>query len=126
MEQSLDIRQDITVVEVPKLGKEAAMKAINEWGQPKSKSTHLVSCTTSSVEMPGVDYQLTKLLGLHSSVKHFFMYQQEPVLFILDEMRKESGDEGLKTIGEGLEWGVLFGFGPGLTVETVVLHSLCT
>ncbi|CAN1219145.1 Chalcone synthase 1, partial [Linum perenne] len=30
------------------------------------------------------------------------------------------------TNGEGLEWGVLFGFGPGLTVETVVLHSLST
>jgi hypothetical protein len=29
-------------VEVPKLGKEAATKAINEWGQPKSKITHLV------------------------------------------------------------------------------------
>lgn len=48
------------------------------------------------------------------------------VLFILDEMRMKSGEEGLKTTGEGLEWGVLFGFGPGLTVEIVVLHSLCT
>ncbi|CAN1161777.1 Chalcone synthase 3 [Linum perenne] len=33
---------------------------------------------------------------------------------------------GKLTNGEGLEWGVLFGFGPGLTVETVVLHSLST
>lgn len=46
------------------------------------------------------------------------------VLFILDEMRKSSAKEGLSTTGEGLEWGVLFGFGPGLTVETVVLHSV--
>lgn len=46
----------------------------------------------------------------------------------MDEMRRKSAEEGLmKTTGtEGLEWGVLFGFGPGLTVETVVLHSLCT
>ncbi|XP_037433305.1 chalcone synthase 2-like [Triticum dicoccoides] len=46
------------------------------------------------------------------------------VLFILDEMRKRSAEEGQTTTGEGLEWGVLFGFGPGLTIETVVLHSV--
>nr|DAD36980.1 TPA_asm: hypothetical protein HUJ06_007621 [Nelumbo nucifera] len=301
MAPSLDARQDMVVVEVPKLGEEAAVKAIKEWGQPKSKITHLVFCTTSGVDMPGADYQLTKLLGLRPSVKRLMMYQQgcygggmvlrlakdlaennrgarvlvvcseitavtfrgpsdthldnllgqalfgdgaaavivgaDPVpgvekplfelvsaaqtilpdshgaidghlrevgliihllkdvprliskniekslveafqplgisdwnsifwiahpggpaildqveeklalkseklratrhilseygnmssacvLFILDEMRKKSIEDGLKTTGEGLEWGVLFGFGPGLTVETVVLHSI--
>ncbi|KAJ7971790.1 Chalcone synthase [Quillaja saponaria] len=301
MAPSLDARQDIAVVEVPKLGKEAAVKAIKQWGQPKSKITHLVFCTTSGVDMPGCDYQLTKLLGLRPSVKRLMMYQQgcfaggtvlrlakdlaennkgarvlvvcseitavtfrgpsdthldsmvgqalfgdgagaliigsEPdttverpifqlvsaaqtilpdsdgaidghlreagltfhllkdvpgiiskniekslneafnpigisdwnslfwivhpggpaildqvevklglkeeklratrnvlseygnmssacVLFILDEMRKKSVEEGKATTGDGLEWGVLFGFGPGLTVETVVLHSV--
>nr|AIV99854.1 chalcone synthase [Iochroma calycinum]AIY22758.1 chalcone synthase [Iochroma calycinum] len=303
MAPSLDARQDIVVVEVPKLGKEAAQKAIKEWGQPKSKITHLVFCTTSGVDMPGADYQLTKLLGLRPSVKRLMMYQQgcfaggtvirlakdlaennkgarvlvvcseitavtfrgpsdthldsmvgqalfgdgaaaiiigsdplpgverplfelvsaaqtllpdsegaidghlrevgltfhllkdvpglisqniekslieafQPlgisdwnsvfwiahpggpaildqvelklglkpeklratrqvlsdygnmssacVLFILDEIRKASAKEGLSTTGEGLDWGVLFGFGPGLTVETVVLHSVST
>ncbi|CAL9058396.1 chalcone synthase 2-like [Musa acuminata AAA Group] len=301
MAPSLDARQDIVVVEVPKLGNEAAVKAIKEWGQPKSKITHLVFCTTSGVDMPGADYQLTKLLGLRPSVNRFMMYQQgcfgggtalrmakdlaennrgawvlvvcseinalsfhgpseshldnlvgqalfgdgaaaiivgadpdpateQPifqlvsasqtilpdsegavdghlrevglifhllkevpalisknierslveafkplgisdwnsifwiahpggpaildqveaklglekekmkatrevlkeygnmasgsVLFILDEMRKRSAEDGKATTGEGLEWGVLFGFGPGLTVETVVLHSI--
>ncbi|KAJ4777686.1 Chalcone synthase [Rhynchospora pubera] len=46
------------------------------------------------------------------------------VLFILDEMRNRSAEEGKATTGDGLDWGVLFGFGPGLTVETVVLHSV--
>nr|CDU46390.1 chalcone synthase [Schizopetalon walkeri] len=302
MAPSLDARQDIVVVEVPKLGKEAAVMAIKEWGQPKSKITHLVFCTTSGVDMPGADYQLTKILGLRPSVKRLMMYQQgcfaggtvlrlakdlaennrgarvlvvcseitavtfrgpsdthldslvgqalfsdgaaalivgsDPdtsvgekpifemvsaaqtilpdsdgaidghlrevgltfhllkdvpglisknieksldeafkplgisdwnslfwiahpggpaildqveiklgpkeekmratrhvlseygnmssacVLFILDEMRKKSVEDGAATTGEGLEWGVLFGFGPGLTVETVVLHSV--
>nr|BAB40786.2 chalcone synthase [Lilium hybrid division I] len=301
MAPSLDVRQDMVVVEVPKLGKEAAAKAIKEWGQPKSKITHLIFCTTSGVDMPGADYQLTKLLGLRPSVNRFMMYQQgcfaggtvlrlakdlaennrgarvlvvcseitavtfrgpseshldslvgqalfgdgaaavivgsDPdtaverplfelvsasqtilpdsegaidghlrevgltfhllkdvpglisknieksltgafaplgisdwnslfwiahpggpaildqvaaklglqkekmratrhvlseygnmssacVLFILDEMRKTSAKMGKATTGEGLDWGVLFGFGPGLTVETVVLHSL--
>ncbi|KAJ1407281.1 Thiolase-like [Sesbania bispinosa] len=283
MAPSLDERQDMVVVEVPRLGKEAATKAIKEWGQPKSKITHLIFCTTSGVDMPGADYQLTKLLGLRPSVmKRYMMYQQgclpvarcfvwpktwlrttkvlvclwfvqrslqshfvapvtlisialsvklclemgscmwtaqtilpdsegaidghlrevgltfhllkdvpgliskniekalveafQPlgisdynsifwiahpggpaildqvetklslkpekmeatrhvlseygnmssacVLFILDEMRRKSIENGLGTTGEGLEWGVLFGFGPGLTVETVVLHSV--
>ncbi|KAG5006352.1 hypothetical protein JHK85_024894 [Glycine max] len=76
MAPSLDARQDMVVVEVPKLGKEAATKAIEEWGQPKSKITHLIFCTTSGVDMPGADYQLTKLLGLRPSVKRYMMYQQ--------------------------------------------------
>ena len=43
-----------------------------------------------------------------------------------DKMRGKCAEDGLKTTREGLEWGVLFGFGPGLTVETVVLHSVAT
>ncbi|RVW29437.1 Chalcone synthase [Vitis vinifera] len=62
MAPSLNIRQEIITAEVPKLGKEAALKALKEWGQPKSKITHLVFCTTSGVEMPGADYKLANLL----------------------------------------------------------------
>nr|P22924.1 RecName: Full=Chalcone synthase B; AltName: Full=Naringenin-chalcone synthase B [Petunia x hybrida]CAA32732.1 chalcone synthase [Petunia x hybrida] len=75
-EPSLDIRQDILVSEIPKLGKEAALKAIGEWGQPKSTITHLVFCTRSGVDMPGADCQLVKLLGLSPSVQRLMMYQQ--------------------------------------------------
>ncbi|RWV81590.1 hypothetical protein GW17_00056972 [Ensete ventricosum] len=50
--------------------------------------------------------------------------QSASVLFIMDEMRKRSATEGHATTGQGCQWGVLFGFGPGLTVETVVLHSV--
>ncbi|KAJ7547381.1 hypothetical protein O6H91_08G083100 [Diphasiastrum complanatum] len=73
---SLDVRQDIAVAEVPKLAKEAAMKAIKEWGQPKSKITHVVFGTTSGVDMPGADFRLTKLLGLRPDVKRVMLYQQ--------------------------------------------------
>ncbi|WJX40253.1 Chitin synthase, class 2 [Trifolium repens] len=45
------------------------------------------------------------------------------VIFILDEMRRKSMEEGKLTTGDGLKWGVLFGFGPGLTMETIALHS---
>ncbi|XWS59193.1 hypothetical protein CRYUN_Cryun08bG0100600 [Craigia yunnanensis] len=273
MAPSLDARQDMTVKGVHKLGKETAAKAIKEWGQPKSKITHLIFCTSSSVDMPGADYQLTKLLALTPSFKRTMIYQQgcfaggtslrlakdlaennkgarvlvvcsentalyfhgvsdtnldtlvaaklfadgagaaigateahlreagltlqlpknipslisnnieksvaeafspvgtitnwnslfyvahlggravidqleaklslkkhklrasrhvlseygnmssASVFFVLDEMRNKSVEEGKPTTSEGLEWGVLLGFGPGLTVETIVLHS---
>ncbi|XP_039143230.1 chalcone synthase 6-4-like [Dioscorea cayenensis subsp. rotundata] len=45
------------------------------------------------------------------------------VFFAMDEMRKRSMAKGLPTAGEGLECGVLHGFGPGLTIETVVLRA---
>ncbi|KAL9260380.1 Chalcone synthase-like protein [Drosera capensis] len=45
------------------------------------------------------------------------------VLFILDEVRKRSVKEGKSTTGKGCEFGALFGFGPGLTVETVIVRS---
>uniref|UniRef100_F6HP33 Chalcone/stilbene synthase N-terminal domain-containing protein n=1 Tax=Vitis vinifera TaxID=29760 RepID=F6HP33_VITVI len=76
MAPSLNIRQEIITAEVPKLGKEAALKALKEWGQPKSKITHLVFCTTSGVEMPGADYKLANLLGLEPSVRRVMLYHQ--------------------------------------------------
>ncbi|KAJ0031729.1 hypothetical protein Pint_13507 [Pistacia integerrima] len=298
---SLDTRQDMAATLIPELGKEAATKAIEEWGQPKSKITHLICCSTMGAFIPGYDYQIVRLLGLDLSINRVMLYQQgcngggtvlriakdlaennkgarvlivcieitlvgfhcptetdvdllvshslfadgsaalivgadlipgvenpifelistaptlvpnspgaicgsirehgltfhigkevpdlisnhiekrlievfhplgitdwnsifwaahpggpaildqveaklglKPeklratrhvlaeygnmssvtVLFILDEVRKKSTKDGLKTTGEGSEWGVLFGFGPGLTIETLVLHSV--
>ncbi|KAG6787743.1 hypothetical protein POTOM_003788 [Populus tomentosa] len=185
---SLDARQEILVTEVPKLGKEAALKAIEEWGQPKSKITHLIFCTSSGIHIPGADHELTKLPGLERSVKRFMIYVKwgcpvtcikwcprllrkalrnawwrhsvhdmgsrtgilcftlsilefeehidftkdklratrnllteygnmwsPSVFFVLDEMRRRSAKEGKATTGEGLDPGVLFGFGPGVT-----------
>uniref|UniRef100_A0A0D9WZN4 Chalcone/stilbene synthase N-terminal domain-containing protein n=1 Tax=Leersia perrieri TaxID=77586 RepID=A0A0D9WZN4_9ORYZ len=45
------------------------------------------------------------------------------VFFVLDEMRRrmEDGAEG-----ESPEWGAMMAFGPGLTVETMVLHATPT
>ncbi|KAJ0963655.1 hypothetical protein J5N97_028777 [Dioscorea zingiberensis] len=76
MAPSLDARHDIVVTQVPKLGHQAASMAIKHWGQPKSRITHLVFCTTSGVDMPGADYQLTKLLSLRHSIKRLMLYQQ--------------------------------------------------
>ncbi|KAB2083208.1 hypothetical protein ES319_A05G250000v1 [Gossypium barbadense] len=71
---SFDVRQDILVKEVPKLGMEAALKAIKEWGQPISKITHLIFCTSSGIDMPSADHKLAKLIGLKPSVQRFMIY----------------------------------------------------
>ncbi|CAD5177707.1 unnamed protein product [Musa acuminata subsp. malaccensis] len=76
MEPSFDARQEIVVEEVPKLAKEAAAKAINEWGRPNSDITHLVFCSISGIDMPGADYRLAKLLGLPLSVNRIMLYGQ--------------------------------------------------
>ncbi|KAI4337877.1 hypothetical protein L6164_016244 [Bauhinia variegata] len=73
---SLNIRQDILIEEVPKLGEKAASKAIKEWGRPKSDITHLIFCSISGVDAPGADYKLVNLLGLNPSVKRFMLYHQ--------------------------------------------------
>jgi chalcone synthase len=46
------------------------------------------------------------------------------VLFILDRVRRSSLARAAASTGGGHHWGVLLGFGPGLTCETVLLRSL--
>ncbi|MED6213193.1 Chitin synthase, class 2 [Stylosanthes scabra] len=60
---------------IPKLGKEATMNAIKEWGQPLSRITHLIFYTTSSFcNSPGADYHLAKLLGLNPTVNRLMIF----------------------------------------------------
>ena len=73
---SLDASQDMVVPRVPKLGKDAALKAMKEWGQLISKNTHLVFSTSAGVDMLGDDFQLTKLHGLNPNINRFMIYQQ--------------------------------------------------
>ena len=47
------------------------------------------------------------------------------VLFVLDQIRKNSVDAGATTTGEGHDFGLLIGIGPGLTIETLLLRSIC-
>ncbi|KAI6678553.1 hypothetical protein NL676_039349 [Syzygium grande] len=223
---SLNPRQDLTIDVLPRLGMEAATKAIEEWGQPKSMITHLVFYSTSGVDMPGVDLRLLKMLGLQRSNNRgarllvvcaettIISFQapsednpvylvsnalfgdgaaamiigaaplpattEQPIFQIISASQsvvpdsdkeiqghhREAGltmrisekvpelisadlgenlaeafrsinvtdwnsifwaphpGEGKATTGEGMEFGVLLGFGPGITIETVVLRSV--
>ncbi|WVZ22912.1 hypothetical protein V8G54_001456 [Vigna mungo] len=80
---------------------------------------------------PAILKQIETMLGLNPDklratkqvLKEYGNMSSACVLFILDEMRRWSLEEGKSSTGEGLKWGVLYGFGPGLTMETIVLHS---
>ncbi|KAF7849310.1 hypothetical protein BT93_L0990 [Corymbia citriodora subsp. variegata] len=65
-----------------------------------------------------------KLKAARQVLEEFGNMVSASVFFMLDEIRKRSIEEGKATTGEGMELGVLLGFGPGLTVETVVLQSV--
>nr|QBF29344.1 chalcone synthase [Crocus sativus] len=64
-----------------------------------------------------------KMRATREVLKEYGNMSSACVIFIMDEMRKKSKEEGKGTTGEGLDLGVLFGFGPGLTVECVVMKS---
>jgi len=73
-EQSLD-KNALLVPGVTKLGKEAAEQALHEWGQPRSRITHLIFHTaTGTVHIPGPDYDQYKLLGLEPTVNRYMLY----------------------------------------------------
>ncbi|XP_042397481.1 phenylpropanoylacetyl-CoA synthase-like [Zingiber officinale] len=74
MTPSFDARQRIVVEEVPRLAKEAADKAINEWGRPVTDITHLVFCSAAGVDLHGADYRLLQLLGLPLHVRRVMLY----------------------------------------------------
>jgi chalcone synthase len=75
MDNSMSARHDIVMEWVPKLAKEAAEKAIKEWGRRVSDITHIVFATTSAINMPGVDLLVAKSLGLSPKVRRVMMYQ---------------------------------------------------
>lgn len=44
------------------------------------------------------------------------------IIFVLDEIRRRGGGDD----GKDCQWGVMSGLGPGLTIETIVLHATST
>ncbi|CAM0943605.1 unnamed protein product [Alopecurus aequalis] len=60
----------------------------------------------------------TKLAASRTVVQKFGNMLSATVIFVLDEQQRRMEEEG-----DGAEWGVMVGFGPGFTVETMVLHS---
>ncbi|KAJ1688922.1 hypothetical protein LUZ63_013077 [Rhynchospora breviuscula] len=72
---TLDNRNKLLAPGVTNLSKQAAEVALKEWGQPRSKITHLIFHTaTGCVDLPGPDCQLINLLGLEPTVNRYMLF----------------------------------------------------
>lgn len=105
--------------------KEAATKAIEEWGHPLSRITHLVfSTSTSDIDMPGADFCLTNPLRLRPSVKRFMMYQPGGTVFCLAKDLAEN-NKGTRVLVVCSEIMVINFWGPGEThLDSQVCHAM--
>ncbi|KAL6871002.1 hypothetical protein ACP4OV_014850 [Aristida adscensionis] len=65
-----------------------------------------------------------QLAASRSVMRQYGNTLSSSVMLVMEEMRRRSEEQGLRTAGEGLEWGLLIGFGPGITVETILLRAL--
>ncbi|XP_039143366.1 chalcone synthase J-like [Dioscorea cayenensis subsp. rotundata] len=74
MAPSLDARQEIAISVLPNLARDAAEKALKEWGRPRDEITHMIFCSTTGADSPGADYRLLKLLNLKPNVKRLMFY----------------------------------------------------
>ncbi|KAF4347796.1 hypothetical protein G4B88_029232 [Cannabis sativa] len=89
---------------------------------PKLIGDNIEMCLVEVESRVGLEQE--KLRASWHVLREYGNMSSASIFFILDEMRNKSFEEGRKTTGEGKNWGFLFCFGPGLTVETVVLHSI--
>ncbi|CAD6270576.1 unnamed protein product [Miscanthus lutarioriparius] len=66
-----------------------------------------------------------KLAASRRVLSEFGNMSGTTVIFVLDELRRRRA-AAAKQGGETPEWGVMMAFGPGITIETMVLHALAT
>jgi predicted naringenin-chalcone synthase len=65
-----------------------------------------------------------KLAATREVMRQYGNTRSSSIFLVMDEMRTRSAEQGLSTAGEGLEWGMVIAFGPGLTLETMLLRAV--
>ncbi|KAF8648566.1 hypothetical protein HU200_064608 [Digitaria exilis] len=65
-----------------------------------------------------------KLAASRSAMRQYGNTLSSSVVLVMEEMRRTSEEKGMRTAGQGLDWGLLLAFGPGITVETILLRAL--
>lgn len=64
-----------------------------------------------------------KLAASRTVVREYGNMLGATVIFVLDEVRRQREDPEGEGAGHDEGWGVMMGFGPGFTVETMLLHA---
>ena len=103
-------------------------KAFEPLGISDWNSLFWIVHTGGEKVLDGIESELKlkkgKLLPTRHVLAEFGNMASSSVIFVMDEMRKRSMKDGKATTGEGAEFGVLIGCGPGITIETAVLRGL--
>ncbi|KAK0606969.1 hypothetical protein LWI29_007076 [Acer saccharum] len=90
------------VVEIPKSGKEAAMKAIKEWGQSKSKITHLIFITSAGCFADGTALCHAKDLTENNKGAHVLVVCSEMMTILFHGPSEDlAGLVGQALFGDG-------------------------
>ncbi|KAM3196281.1 hypothetical protein ACQJBY_072127 [Aegilops geniculata] len=64
-----------------------------------------------------------KLAASRTVVREYGNMLGATVIFVLDEVRRQREDPEGEGASHDEDWGVMMGFGPGFTVETMLLHA---
>ncbi|KAL6660683.1 hypothetical protein ACP70R_001718 [Stipagrostis hirtigluma subsp. patula] len=65
-----------------------------------------------------------KLAASRAVMRRYGNTRCSSVFLVMEEMRRWSENRALRTAGEGLKWGLIVSYGPGITVETILLRAL--
>lgn len=108
--------------------KDAFEKVFSEEGSPSFNDIFWIAHPGGPAILDQVEQKLQlkpeKMAASRQVLSDYGNMSSACVLFIMDHMRKKSMEQNLLTTGEGFEWGLLLGFGPGLTCETILLKSV--
>ena len=64
-------RNQVYIQEAPRLAIKSSQQAINDWGQPITSITHVISVSCTGMYAPGIELKLIESLGLKSNVERF-------------------------------------------------------
>ena len=67
-----------------------------------------------------------KLAASRHVLSEFGNMSGTTVICVLDELRRRQVRAANQEKGQAPEWGVMMAFGPGITIETMVLHAPAT
>uniref|UniRef100_M8BXL0 Chalcone synthase n=1 Tax=Aegilops tauschii TaxID=37682 RepID=M8BXL0_AEGTA len=93
----------------------------------KNQHVHLLVHPGSSAMLDHIVRALRlapgKLAASRTVVREYGNMLGATVIFVLDEVRRQREDPEGEGASHDEDWGVMMGFGPGFTVETMLLHA---
>ncbi|RVW73166.1 Stilbene synthase 1 [Vitis vinifera] len=118
MAPSLNIRQEIITAEVPRLGRDAALKALKEWGQPKSRSPILYFVQPPGAMQVELSFELLRILPENNAGARVLVVCSEITVVTFRGPSEDALDSlvGQALFGDGSS-AVIVGSDPDVSIE---------